>query len=199
MPDDSNSPNTYVRAMAPDASTSPVDWSRPIEAVHEDGRVVPVTLGRRDETMDSSIFVNGYRQRVHFDGKEDWAADWGGLHLIRAWRIRNVQTTTPERDPALWDRMVGLVRRLADGAHNYVDAVERARAIVAALPKSVDPDLILAREMAKEMAIRSDHRWGKEPFLSEYDSGALDDNEKSGVSLALHAIKRGRELAGEQA
>lgn len=62
------------------------------------------------------------------------------------------------------------------------------------LPEPVDADLIAARELAKERAIAADSRWGHEPYIHEYDDGLLDDNPKSGVSLALAAIKRGRSL-----
>jgi hypothetical protein len=153
--------------------------------------------------MDSSIFVNGYRQRVHFDGKEDWAADWGGLHLIRAWRIRNVQPTTPERDP-MRERLEALVWRMAErynsGAGDY-DSIGRdalpflrdAHDMTADLPKPVDPDLIEAREIAAsmlEVAQGGTH-------IEETRRGERDGYVH--VCIAFAGIQRGRELAGEQA
>lgn len=81
-------------------SPAPVDWSRPIEAVHEDGtRVEPALVVEISRGMDSSIFVNSYRTRVTFADLQDWAADHGGLRLVRAWRIRNVASATAERNP----------------------------------------------------------------------------------------------------
>lgn len=99
------------------------------------------------------------------------------------------QPTTPELDPALWDRMVALVRELAsrDGACFVGEIKHEAQAIVADLPKPVDPDLIEARKIC-----------AMKPGVNALGRCAyLDGNwdEGSDVSVALAAIKRGRELA----
>jgi len=187
MPDDSNSVNTGVGAMAPDASTSPVDWSRPIEAVHEDGRVVPAQRLRHD--ADNTWPDENGQFHVCSNAGMFWESNGKPWRADRGYRIRNVQPTTPELDPALWDRMVALVRWMADRYDNGRsddESVARdaypwmrdARAIVGDLPKPVDPDLIEARKLAAE--------------VEDFPHGSLED-------LALAAIKRGRQLAGEQA
>lgn len=98
-------------------------------------------------------------------------------------------------DPALVERMVALVRDLhADhvkhGAHDYVqDFVARTAAIVAELPKPIDPDLIEAREMAEALG------WASANRLEDLRTGRMDDFQ--GVKALLDALKRGRELQRE--
>jgi len=186
MPDSSNNVNSGARASA-------VDWSRPIEAVHEDGRVVPASAMRRAEcgAMWAEWFPpKSVPHSGTFDAAGKPTADW-------RWRIRNVQPTIPERDPALWDRMEALVRRVAEGdwqpGYAFVTEVE-ARAIVADLPKTVDPDLIEARELCAKDAEEAQFIGLPE----KYRAGEKDGSPAMQVVLA--AIKRGRELAqGERA
>lgn len=106
-------------------------------------------------------------------------------------RERGVTKISPE----LVARMEQLVRDLHEdhikhGAHDYVqDFVSRAAAIVADLPKPVDPDLIEARRVAE-------HRSSVRGYLYPLDAfcqGHRDDGDD--VQIALAAIKRGRALA----
>lgn len=198
--------------MAPDASTSPVDWSRPIEAVHEDGWVVAVELAFGPDSDDVYKITtplepsHGQAQYFKTDGTQEWKLS-DRLGGGRPWHIRNVQPTTPELDPALWDRMVALVRKchaLTDYDHPLPGApfigkavtedeqwlADEARAIVADLPKPVDSDLIEARRIAACDGFYEGTRETVE--RGEHD-------EAWPVRIALAAIKRGRELAGDKA
>lgn len=164
MPDSSDNVNSGARA------SGTVDWSRPIEAVHEDGRVVPVDLGGERNNPDSQgdyYTIPSLRD----GGPGIWRPDgttWCGAD--RGWRIRNVQPTTPERDPALWDRMVALVRRMC---HVYVqtDRAEypdyaEARAIVADLappdPVEAIVDELMRKDCTTRQAIEEAVRRGRE-------------------------------------
>ncbi len=198
MPDSSDNLNTSVSAMAPDASTSPVEWSRPIEAVHPKFGVFPATYCPQ-YTEEGRHFI-----RWHIDGSGGSGAfyDSGASTMGQDWIVRNVQPTTPERDPALWDRMVGAVLetlRIFE-ERDEVEAgeeafVERLRAIAADLSKPVDPDLLLARQCVIETLKPEDHR--RCNCREKIAAGEWDNGHK--VRIALAAIKRGRELAGEQA
>lgn len=178
MPDDSNNVNSGARA------SGTVDWSRPIEAVHEDGWVVSCSFAEDDGGRFIPMRVHG----VPIDGPDNHYAegffDKDGTRPQSKWRIRNVQPTTPELNPALWDLMVALVRDMADRYNNgrsddesvARDAypfLREANSIVAALPKPVDPDVQAAADLLDSFG------------------DALPDAK----SLALAAIKRGRELA----
>ena len=88
---------------------------------------------------------------------------------------------TPYPDEAV-ERAIALVRKMAEAAPRSPDAIEAAD-IVALLPVPVDPDLLLAREMAEFF-------W--EPASYKIRIGAHDD--KPGVQACLAAIKKGREL-----
>jgi len=96
--------------------------------------------------------------------------------------------------PEVVERMAALVRDLhADhvkhGAHDYVqDFVARTAAIVAELPKPVDPDLIEARRMAADLNQGSTRT---EWMAGRWDAGPA-------VQWHLAGIKRGRELAQDQ-
>lgn len=97
---------------------------------------------------------------------------------------------------ALVGRMVVLVRDLhadhltCNMQDRVQDFVARTAAIVAELPKSVDPDLIEAREVA---AACLDCPGQSVTYLKLIRSGTND--HYSEVRIALAAIKRGRELA----
>lgn len=128
-------------------------------------------------------------------------ADWrhtGSPADIIGYRKRT--DAAPDRDPALWDRMVALVRDVAKisvtgelpgGRLNAYG--EEARAIVAELAPPVDPDLIEAREIALANSLP-----GFEGITSwKTRDGAADD--KAFMKAILAGIKRGRQLAGEAA
>lgn len=160
---------------------SGVDWSAPIEAVHEDGRVVPAHIkvrevhwGRSPETW-SSIVVNG--QTAHL-----------------GWRIRNAAQalktapTAPSGGvvgPEVVERMIALVRELAKVTTIKAPWIIEARAIVALLPEPIDGDLVEARECAAQAQLLAVGELTR--------AGKMDDQPI--VIAALAAIKRGRALA----
>ena len=90
-------------------------------------------------------------------------------------------------DDAVVERCVAFVRDIASGNWRGVtyakisDMEAEARAIVALLPEPVDPDWIVAGELAKDLG------W---PVFER--SGVFAG---SGHELAFHAVKKGRELA----
>lgn len=184
MPDDANSANTRPTAMAPDASTSPVEWSRPIEAVSVTGEIIPARWRWRDDADDElgvrfvTTAAFGWPFRDNGEPREPFDGT--------VWRIRNVQPTTPERDPALWDRMVSLVEDVANlaGGATYSHLQTEARAIKAVLSPP-DPDLIVVRQMVADAVPGID----KDKVLR----GGFDDTVSIKVPLAC--LKRGRELA----
>lgn len=98
-----------------------------------------------------------------------------------------------EYDPQIVERMVALVRELHEdhvkhGSYDIVqDFVAKTAAIIAELPAPVDPDLLLAREVAAETASIGD--WSAQVL-----AGARD-NEKP-VRCSLAAIKRVRAETG---
>lgn len=168
---------------------APIDWSGELEAVHEDGRVVPVKLfSGPDNDGDYAVrpAPDGSNSCFRPDGSK-----WVG-RFIKAdtgWRIRNVTPqSTPQADtkPDVTARMEALVRRmaLADICSTQTDLVQQsiydARAIVALLPEPVDPDLIEARRIVSEQG-----------YPADYDN--VDDDSIVGIAYAC--LKRGRELA----
>lgn len=157
-----------------------VDWSRQIEAVHDTGLV---------HAARATPQAGGERWWVTWPANATWSDARGALEPgWHGWRIRNVQPTTPERDPALWDRMVALVRMCAEWK-NYVVApgqdnrlavaANEARAIVADLPKPVDPDEQYAADL-----IRAQGWQGEGPI-----------GEAAVLSMIAKAHRDGRELA----
>lgn len=152
----------------------PIDWSAPIEAVHEDGRVVPV----------STVRVAG--KSVQITPRLEGGSWWFGIdgtHGVKAvpWRIRNV-TTKPVRTAAeMLERMEALTRKYA-ASQSPSALAEEARAIVAEMTPPVDPDLIEARKIMRGQLMMTNG--------SRFDNMRQEDLE----TLAVNALKRGREL-----
>lgn len=169
-----------------------VDWTKPIEAVHEDGRVASV------------VFDNGPNENGNYwikdgDEPEDCALYFKkdgnpASEHYTTWRIRNVQPAAAK--PAISDELVErafeLIRtmasaasavedeyRMADGG--IADDYQEAAAIVAELPEPVDPDEVEARELARVLANRIG---GNSKSFDQYDLEIL----------AYEGIKRGRAL-----
>jgi hypothetical protein len=116
------------------------------------------------------------------------------------WRIRNVQPTTPELDPALWDRMVRAIHAYAGGYETIITSGKSIHAellsLAADLPKPVDPDLIEARERAVDLlskTVVSNGLPDQHPEIMRIREGRGDSN--SYVVAILDALRRGRELA----
>lgn len=150
---------------------APIDWSKPIEAVHEDGRVVPVsfvdyngidgTSGVPDAVGDR--YTNDPQDEVGRTGiwlpsGEAWSSD------RRSWHLRNVPQAGAK--PDLTARMEALVRRMADNktGDGWATIVE-ARAIVALLPEPVDPDEQYARDLIREQGWSGEREIGSEAVV----------------------------------
>lgn len=136
-----------------------INWSQPIEAVHEDGRVVAVC---RCDSPEGAYHISPSLPGGWFAFGSD------GAHLAHnaGWRIRNVATppadarTAPnggEVGPEVVERMIALVRevaRMPKGYSGYASirnaAGDEARAIVALLPEPVDADEQYARDLIRE-------------------------------------------------
>jgi len=120
-----------------------VKWDEPIEAVHEDGRVVAASAcyQRADKNWNVAWISHGLHCSGSFDDEGEPIASW-------PWRIRNVaqapQTPHPAPSPSevgseVIERMIALVRRVAGSESFWVEETEaEARAIVALLPEPVD-------------------------------------------------------------
>lgn len=155
-----------------------VDWSRPIEAVHDDGRVVPVIIMSGPDS-DGDYGVTPAPDGTHNCFRADGSKWVGGyIHGDTGWRIRNVTQPAPTPDE-LTKRMEALVRDMATlvGGATYSQLQTEARAIVAMLPEPVDPDEAEARDLV---------RMAYPDMKDDYQGRRLD--------IALAAIKRGRAL-----
>ena len=101
---------------------------------------------------------------------------------------------TQDIDPKLVERMVALVRAMAALKSQNPDSYQiahlglTARDIAVELAKPVDPDLLLAREVAVEQMATS----GQYVPLTTADVGAGRLDTHSFVVVALAAIKRAR-------
>ena len=136
-----------------------VDWSRPIEAVHEDGRVMPMAVrgtpnpyGPVETTMSPDPKVTN----------EFWYKDGRDYCITRsAWRIRNIpeHPTPTQYAPELVERMVALCRHAAVSASGHTQ--EEARSILSDLPQEVDPDEAYAEQLILEMG------WAGEAEIGE--------------------------------
>lgn len=93
--------------------------------------------------------------------------------------------------PEVVKRCIALVRDLAASQTHGCYAVE-AREIVALLPESPDPDLLIAREIAVQYGL---------PGLSGITSYRVNRGEADQISpvrAIFDAIKRGRQLSQDQ-
>lgn len=166
---------------------APINWSGELEAVHEDGRVVPVKV--------ASTFPDHHGDYRTIDIPAGDANEWwfanGVSRCTDKWRIRNVTPQpTPQADtkPDVTARMEALVRKMADGRGHMTNDCKEARAIVALLPEPVDGDVLEARGVCAGIA----HRRGDPGLAAEYTAGELDQQFEM---EAVVATIRGRELA----
>lgn len=105
-----------------------MDWSKPIEAVHEDGRTVAMKVAQ----LNAGAYADNDHWLATSDGSRfpgapgsgwgNWARKDGQLNGQPGWRIRNVQpdgtleiqgTPDPQYPPEVVERMVALVRQYA--------------------------------------------------------------------------------------
>lgn len=165
-----------------------VDWSKPLEAVHADGRIVPVEMTRGpygDGWYDITPHLpNEYGVLGHWTFKRD------GSHPWAQWTIRNVADKPAWRtsDEQI-DRMDALLQKIA--ASKSVSIWERhqwwheARAILAAR-EPVDPDIAIAAQICDR---------------SPYDLTGLNEPRTATTNAqireaVLAGIKYGRASAG---
>lgn len=183
---------------------TPIDWSKPIEAVHEDGDVIPVVVAEGPDSEGDyrlTQALESENQALWFkaDGQQLYGLGFGiGTRPRKPWRIRNVPQPTPQADtkPDLTARMEAVMREYARGCNDLIqraDGVHRttfseALAIVAQLSEPVDPDLIEARGVCAGIA----HRRGDPGLAAEYTAGELD---RQFEMEAVVATIRGRALA----
>lgn len=177
-----------------------VDWSKPIEAVHQEGRVYAATT----EVIGLNRFArfNGNRIIVYDNGK----AQLGGGWFIRnvAENIRNSDVlptpqadTKPDLTAEVASEAIALVKWMDEKRGQHSDyytrfgfeAWTRARAIVALLPEPVDEDLVEARECVAEVYEQSGRA-----DLAQQTRGGHHDNRLR-VQSARLALARGRALA----
>lgn len=94
--------------------------------------------------------------------------------------------------PEVVERMVRLVRDVA--VNGDYEQREKARALIAILPKPVDPDLLEARRLvatSRDPGLSADMR-------ANILKGEEDDSPIWGMPVVLAAIKRGRELTNKE-
>lgn len=126
-----------------------IDWSGELEAYHEDGRVVPVTLSNSDPD-DGGDYVSNEQFR---DGPFQtwyWTPEGFPSPSVNSqemkWRIRNCQPTDTDR----LTRLEAFVARVASDEPGGRDRYRgEAKALVAEL-NPVDPDVLVAREIIAE-------------------------------------------------
>lgn len=141
--------------------------------------------GKRPEWLtDQDTFAwygSSYRGKSH---------DWDGVGTIRlpADHPHYRQPSAPERDPASWNRMEALVRRMVNETPEHLEGawVREARAII----KDIASDeLREAREVCAQAAIRA----GQKDQADEYRNGRWDNGYT--MDVAKLALRRGRELS----
>lgn len=92
-------------------------------------------------------------------------------------------------------RMVELWDAEPASTHDIRDAF--ARYIASHEEPPVDPLLIEARGLALAACIEADDRYSEARWKIKIHAGECDGDPKSGVKLALVALKRGMEIARE--
>lgn len=138
-----------------DARGASVDWGAPIEAVHDDGRVVRAFVDwDRSPDSDGDHWLRLTGEPFSYCAGEDSDVI---SPMAQGWRIRNVTpapTAAETVDPALVARMVVLVRGMARPATAFWGGnYSIARAIAAELPDPVDPDEQYARDLIREQGL----------------------------------------------
>lgn len=145
-----------------------INWGAPIEAVHEDGRVV-AAVARQQETPDSYRLVHIAGEMLH-DMEQEYAFKENGHRVYaRDWTIRNVATppadarTAPnggEVGPEVVERMKALVRKMASEPKHLEGAWTReARAIVALMSDDNATSVIRANFLVPKLTEAQAREW----------------------------------------
>jgi hypothetical protein len=172
--------------MTPEDLSGRIDWSRPIEAVHENGRVERI----EPTTLPSQNNMH-YAGRVGA-GKFAFAKDGYPLSALCPWRIRNVaephyasvhSSGVPD---VLVERMAAVVRWYASGGpgrtFDGLSPYAEAKAIVALLPGPVDPDEAEAERIIRDLILCNDD----------------DITHRRVKRLLVDAVRAGRALASRE-
>jgi len=167
---------------------APIDWSGELEAVHEDGRVVRVTVAKGPDKDGDREVMPQLDEVGRLFGKD--GTPWSN----NGWRIRNVAQPTPQADtkPDLTARMRALATRIADNWSLPPGPVwgKEAQAIAVELADPVDDDLLEARQAVAEMKLFQDVALAV--LAGDYDDQPI-------VVATLEAVRgRALALAGEK-
>lgn len=173
-----------------------IDWNGKLEAVHEDGRVVPVELANYCSNPDHD--GDYCTTPVLDDGSNLWHPD-GSNWACSPWQVRNVATpqqATPAVPQEVVERMVKLVRKVASS--DLSGTLPEARAIVAML-EPVDEALVACREICALDALeryKDDADNLGANLAGHYRDGAYDDGKEMRIALAAYRRALAKE-AGE--
>lgn len=169
---------------------SKVDWGKPIEAYHVDGRVVTCSFLGDDGEDFLPMRIAGVPEDGAMATYQEGYFERDGTRSQSYWRIRNVaepkgiiSSETLPSDP-IAKRMEALVRWVAE-ARDRMPITGEAQAIVALLDGPVDADLVEARKVVISMEDRPFYSWNIK--AGEHDRDPL-------VQAALAAIKHTRAL-----
>jgi len=192
------------------AGMQPVKWDQPIEAVHEDGRVVAVTSASAD------------KGNTHYDiyGSPDVFVSRADGWTNSSWRIRNVATppaeatsysrrqehdrgatlshaTAPnggEVGPEVVDGDLEVLCRemlaMDNSGRDWVLPRDLQRRLRALLPEPIDPDLTLARQICASHAKANGHaNEAAEHLAGRWDGGSSNRLVRSTIQH-LRALEK---------
>ncbi len=145
--------------------TNLVDWDAPIEAINEDGRVVPATQ-RGGKDTDGDYCVN-------FDGMSGLYTRPCGEVIGTMWTIRNV----PTPDTTRLEKLEAFVAKVVNEKHEtvpkwYVALYDEARALLPTDPLLIQAREIVAGEYERSGPLGDQHRaeWAKDCREGAYDT-----------------------------
>lgn len=163
---------------------SKIDWDRPLEAYHEDGRAMEIKM---EKSPTKEIWTTS-----HLGCPSVWNMDgtaWDPAEQGYGWTIRN--KAEPKADIEAWAikraEEILYVGNMADVLNNL------ARYVMTKEDAPIDPDLIAAREVVcgYHHDKHPESPWHME-MAEQVRSGDRDGGPV--MLVAYHAIKRGREL-----
>lgn len=199
-----------------------IDWDAPLEAYHDDGEVAPIAYTHPHGNEFWQRISTLFGREVWLSDRGDICH--GRFGDMDGWHIRNipspVDTAAPKHNWTwlsrpmtgehasintsgtipinrdLWERVEALVRSLAVAPFcNAHKEQAQARAIVAMMPHTVDPDLLEARQIVAECCkwFTGNKKQAEEMALNII-GGVWDDARSGLVQHALAAIRKGRKL-----
>lgn len=161
-----------------------VDFSKPLEAVHSDGRIGTVEPHAIGFTIEKPAYA-GIAGTMYIDAyKGGWRSDGSPMDSRNPWTIRNTQPKSPPIPDDIAARAMAVVRMAAKGQC----AVITARAILSDL-EPVSADVLTAREIVAQVHIANGY---SNHDRTDLDAGKLDN--ESPMRIALAAIAKGRQM-----